>query len=80
MISNNNNGSHTGHSLGSFKVDLGENATADIAKQIGNQMVVNTNNNAKLYLDDAAREVLYGTVEAADFGLDNAFDREAANG
>ncbi|MEP0943224.1 MAG: calcium-binding protein [Rhizobiaceae bacterium] len=74
MISNNNNGSHTGHNLGSFKVDLGDQADAAIAKQIGNQMVVNTNNNAKLYLDQAARDVLYGETEGTDFDLDNPFE------
>ena len=67
MISNNNNGSHTGHSLGSFKVDLGENADAAIAKQIGNSMVTNTNDNNKLYLDQAARDILYGETEQTEF-------------
>ncbi|NRB31966.1 MAG: calcium-binding protein [Rhizobiaceae bacterium] len=77
LISNNNNGSHTGHNMGSFKVDLGENADATIAKQIGNQMVTNTNNNAKLYLDQAARDVLYGNTDKTDFDLENPFQSSA---
>ena len=67
MISNNNNGSHTGHNMGSFKIDLGDNASATLAKQIGNSMVVNTNNNNLLYLDAAAREVLYDDSKQVDF-------------
>ena len=73
LISNNNNGSHTGHSLGSFKVNLGENADAAIAKQVGNAMVSNTNDNNKLYLDQAARDVLYGVTEQTDFDVDNPY-------
>ncbi|WP_150526112.1 hypothetical protein [Roseibium sediminis] len=59
MISNNNNGSHTGHSLGSFVVQLDPGTSVAEAKKIGNKMVTNTNNNNKLYLDEAARNYLY---------------------
>lgn len=80
MISNNNNGSHTGHNLGSFRIDLGANGNSDIAKQVGNQMVVNTNDNNKLYLDAAARDVLYGRVERLDFDMDNPYETTHASG
>ena len=60
MISNNNNGSHTGHVMGSFKVQLTPTTTLAQARDIGNDMVQNRNKNNKLYLDQAARRVLYG--------------------
>lgn len=59
LISNNNNGSHTGHNLGSFVVKLDAGTTEAEAKKIGNSMVTNTNNNDKLYLDEAARNYLH---------------------
>lgn len=80
MISNNNNGSHTGHNLGSFRIDLGANGNADLAKKIGNQMVVNTNDNNKLYLDQAARNVLYGQEEENNFDMENAYNPHANHG
>ena len=80
LISNNNNGSHTGHNLGSFRIDLGKNGNADIAKQVGNQMVQNTNDNNKLYLDSAARDVLYGRVERNDFDMDSAYEQGGIHG
>jgi hypothetical protein len=58
MISNNNNGSHTGHNLGSFTIDLGPGATAEQAKEVGNDMINNDNNNDKLSLDPAAYNYL----------------------
>ena len=67
MISNNNNGSHTGHSLGSFTIQLGPDATAADAKKAGNNMVENTNNNNRLYLDETAKKVLYGEIPRLDF-------------
>ena len=67
LISNNNNGSHTGHRLGSFVVNLGPFASESLARDIGNDMVINTNNNARLYLDNSAREVMSGNIERMDF-------------
>jgi len=67
VISNNNNGSHTGHSLGSFVVNFGVNATASVAKAAGNAMIVNTNNNNQLYLSETAKDVLYGRIEELEF-------------
>ena len=58
MISNNNNGSHTGHNLGAFRVQLAPGMTLDEAKDFGNRMIVNTNNNSKLYLAEVARAQL----------------------
>ena len=59
LISNNNNGSHTGHSLGSFVLQLDPGTKVEDAKKAGNAMVTNTNDNNKLYLDEAARNYLY---------------------
>ena len=67
MISNNNNGSHTGHVMGSFKVQLSPTTTLAQARDIGNDMVRNRNKNNKLYLDEAARRVLYGETPRLDF-------------
>jgi hypothetical protein len=67
MVSNNDNGSHTGHSLGSFKVQLPPGTTVDQAREAGNRMVVNKNNNEKLYLDLAAKHILYGQTPLLDF-------------
>jgi hypothetical protein len=67
MVSNNMNGSHTGHSLGTFKVQLPADTSVREARKIGNQMVVNDNNNDRLYLDPAARNVLYGQTPRLDF-------------
>lgn len=79
MISNNNNGSHTGHSLGSFVVNLGLTANAELAKTIGNSMVSNTNDNTKLYLSDGARDILYGNVAGQDFVHPTAPKMEAGH-
>lgn len=67
MVSNNNNGSHTGHNLGSFKVQLSPGTSVDEARRIGNEMVENKNKNNKLYLDEAARRILYGQTPWLDF-------------
>ena len=67
MISNNNNGSHTGHVLGSFKVQLTPTTSLAEARDIGNDMVKNRNKNNKLYLAEAARQVLYGQTPRLDF-------------
>ena len=56
LISNNNNGSHTGHNLGEFKVQLSpRTSAADEARAAANEMVHNTNNNNRLALDEAAK-------------------------
>lgn len=67
MVSNNNDGSHTGHSLGSFLVQMPPGTTAKQAKKIGNEMVSNDNNNDRLYLDISARNILYGVTPPIDF-------------
>ncbi len=69
LISNNNNGSHTGHNLGEFKVQLTADMTADEARAAANEMVRNTNNNNRLTLDEAAKDILYGngSVEPRSF-------------
>ncbi len=67
MVSNNNDGSHTGHVLGSFLVQLPPGTTAKQAKNIGNDMVSNDNNNDRLYLDVSARNILYGVTPPLDF-------------
>jgi len=67
MISNNNNGSHTGHSLGAFVVQTEPGTTAKEAKQIGNNMVQNKNNNNRLYLAESAKAILYGQTPHLDF-------------
>lgn len=43
------------------------------AIEVGNAMVTHTNDNTNLYLDHAARDVLYGNVDAADYTMGNAY-------
>ncbi|MCT4656636.1 MAG: hypothetical protein N4A65_12565 [Cohaesibacter sp.] len=45
-----------------------------LAIQIGNDMVQNTNDNTKLYLESSARDILYGRTERADFTVEDPFD------
>jgi len=68
IISNNNNGSHTGHNLGEFKVQLAPGLTPAEAKAAANAMIVNTNNNNRLRLDEAAKDILYGVTPRLDPG------------
>lgn len=56
MISNNNDGSHTGHNLGSIVLQA-ESMEDAIAR--GNKLVKNKNNNDKLSLASAAADILY---------------------
>lgn len=67
MVSNNDDGSHTGHVLGSFLVQFPPGTTAKQAKNMGNDMVSNENNNERLYLDISARNILYGVTPPLDF-------------
>lgn len=67
MVSNNNDGSHTGMVLGSFLVQFPPGTTAKQAKNMGNEMVSNENNNERLYLDISARNILYGVTPPLDF-------------
>ena len=78
MISNNNNGSHTGHNLGTFKVQLTTDTTLDEALAIGNGMVINENNNRQLYLADAAKRILYGETPLLDFSAMTAEEKLAS--
>jgi len=66
MISNNNNGSHTGHSMGSFVVQFEPGVTPKMAKNLGNKMVVRKNNNNRLLLDSAAKDILDGKTPRLD--------------
>ncbi|MEM9132120.1 MAG: hypothetical protein AAF962_05520 [Actinomycetota bacterium] len=67
VVSNNNNGSHTGHIMGSFKVQLTPTTSLQEAKNTANNMFDNNNNNNKLYLDEAARKILYGQTPWLDY-------------
>ncbi len=66
IISNNNNGSHTGHNLGEFKVQLSAETSVKEAKAAANAMIQNTNNNNRLSLDEAAKDILYGVTPRLD--------------
>jgi hypothetical protein len=67
MVSNNNDGSHTYHSLGSFKLQLPPGTTVNQARDIANDMVINENDNDRLFLDASARNILYGLTPPLDF-------------
>lgn len=67
LVSNNDNGSHTGHILGSFRVQAPEGTSVRKAKRIGNEMVHNENNNDKLLLDEAVKKILYGETPLLDY-------------
>ena len=58
IVSNNKNNSHTGHKLGSFKLQLGQGATVQDAINTGNSMLEYKENRRGLYLDDAAKQYL----------------------
>lgn len=60
LVSNNDNGAHTGHILGSFRVQTPEGTSVRKARRIGNEMVHNENDNDKLLLDEAVKKILYG--------------------
>ena len=77
MVSNNNNGSHTGHDMGSFKVQLTPTTSIEDARRVGNEMVENRNNNNKLYLDEAARQLLYGEKPWLDFSYMSPEEKRA---
>lgn len=67
LVSNNDNGAHSGHILGSFRVQTPEGTSARKAKRIGNEMVHNENNNDKLLLDEAVKKILYGETPLLDY-------------
>ncbi len=67
VVSNNDNGAHTGHILGSFRVQTPEGTSVRKAKRIGNDMVRNENNNDKLLLDEAVKKILYGETPLLDY-------------
>ncbi len=67
LVSNNDNGAHTGHILGSFRVQTPEGTSVRKAKRIGNEMVRNENNNDKLLLDEAVKKILYGETPPLDY-------------
>lgn len=47
------------------------------AIELANKMVANTNDNTKLYLDQAAREILHGNTEYSDYGVDNPYQPQS---
>ncbi len=55
VVSNNNNGSHTGHEMGTAYVEMPAGTSLREAQQIGNRMIPSTNKNNKLTIDPAAR-------------------------
>jgi hypothetical protein len=55
VVSNNNNGSHTGHAMGTAYVEMPAGTTLKEAQKIGNRMIPSTNKNNKLTIDPAAR-------------------------
>ena len=57
VVSNNNNGSHTGHEMGTAYVEMPAGTSLKEAKKIGNRMIPSTNKNNKLTIDPAAREL-----------------------
>ncbi|MEZ5406549.1 MAG: hypothetical protein R2761_00900 [Acidimicrobiales bacterium] len=67
LVSNNDNGSHSGHILGSFRVQTPEGTSVRRAKRIGNEMVRNENNNDELLLDEAVKKILYGETPPLDY-------------
>ena len=54
VVSNNNNGSHTGHAMGTAYVEMPAGTTLREAQRIGNDMIPSTNKNNKLTIDPAA--------------------------
>jgi hypothetical protein len=57
VVSNNNNGSHTGHEMGTAYVEMPAGTTLREAQKIGNRMIPSTNKNNKLTIDPAARDL-----------------------
>jgi hypothetical protein len=55
VVSNNNNGSHTGHAMGTAFVEMPAGTSLREAQKIGNRMIPSTNKNNKLTIDPAAR-------------------------
>ena len=57
VVSNNNNGSHTGHAMGTAYVEMPAGTSLREAQKIGNRMIPSTNKNNKLTIDPAARNL-----------------------
>ncbi|MEL7158044.1 MAG: hypothetical protein AAFN30_15805 [Actinomycetota bacterium] len=57
VVSNNNNGSHTGHAMGTAYVEMEPGTSLREAQKIGNRMIPSTNKNNKLTIDPAARKL-----------------------
>lgn len=55
VVSNNNNGSHTGHEMGTAFVEMPAGTTLREAQDIGNKMIPSQNKNNKLTIDSAAK-------------------------
>ncbi len=55
VVSNNNNGSHTGHEMGTAYVAMPAGTSLKEAQKIGNRMIPSQNKNNKLTIDPAAR-------------------------
>ncbi len=57
VVSNNNNGSHTGHAMGTAFVEMPAGTSLKEAQKIGNRMIPSKNKNNKLTIDPAARDL-----------------------
>ena len=57
VVSNNNNGSHTGHAMGTAYVEMPAGTSLKEAQKIGNRMIPSTNKNNKLTIDPAAKDL-----------------------
>ena len=57
VVSNNNNGSHTGHAMGTAFVEMPAGTSLKEAQKIGNQMIPSKNKNNKLTIDPAAKSL-----------------------
>ncbi len=75
LISNNGNGSHTGHVLGRFKVQFTPSTSLLQARQIANGMIRHDNDDNRLHLDEAAKAILNGSVERIDVSSMTAEER-----
>ena len=66
VVSNNNNGSHTGHEMGTAYVEMPAGTSLREAQKIGNRMIPSTNkNNKQLTIDPAARDLFHALPRGA---------------
>ncbi|MEM8924175.1 MAG: hypothetical protein AAGD35_11805 [Actinomycetota bacterium] len=65
VVSNNNNGSHTGHEMGTAYVEMPAGTSLRQAQKIGNRMIPSTNKNNKLTIDPAAKNLFESLPKGA---------------